>query len=510
MSPEISKKTPCGNSRLRIIHIGNTITYENQVFPICGNLGILVQQLLACKKSGVGVCSAAKALLDCGFNGFVTGIGCKIRKRSGHVCLLVEDHNADLDLCSRFCRLLFQRSKHTQRLFFLLCARGLIQHEYHIRCQRFLCTRQRQRHIGGPGVRIQLRCGLGSGNVPLNGVGAAAGGFFRKGPDAVQRKVFGQLLLAGQNRTVFLFPAVEGECTVHAVLRAGHTGRNGCNGIAAAVDQRLLCRSIIAIRQVTGNIIFQRVHQRMRRLERNSVRIVFYRGVLVSRFRRPAVDRIKAALTIISRSIPLKPAIMIPADNLRLIGGQNTVAAHLFCIRERKGRAVEQQVIACGRCGVVIHCAVRCDVDVGYIGVNCAAVARCCIFVDCRAVQQANVRMADGCAHITDTCAALCLIFRNRSTVKFKRSCAVCYDCAALRCTVVLQQLRIAESQIGDCADIHTAADIRSSIAGDSGIGDKVLVLAATAFFFKVNRIINVDARANISRIIFNIRVGYR
>ena len=33
----------------------------------------------------------------------------------------------------------------------------------------------------------------------------AAGGFFRKGPYAVQRKVCGQLLLAGQNRTVILF-----------------------------------------------------------------------------------------------------------------------------------------------------------------------------------------------------------------------------------------------------------------------------------------------------------------
>ena len=31
--------------------------------------------------------------------------------------------------------------------------------------------------------------------------------------------------------------------------------------------------------------------------------------------------------------------------------------------------------------------------------------------------------------------------------------------CAALRCAVVIQQFRIAESQIRGCADIHTAAD---------------------------------------------------
>ena len=91
----------------------------------------------------------------------------------------------------------------------------------------------------------------------------------------MQRKVCGQLLLTGQNRTVILFPAVEGEGTVHAVLRAGHAGRNRCNGIAAAINQRLLCRSGIAFRQVTGNIVRQRVHQRMRRLERQNALQVF-------------------------------------------------------------------------------------------------------------------------------------------------------------------------------------------------------------------------------------------
>ena len=315
VSPEISLETPCGSSRLRIIHIGNTITYENQIFPICGNLLILVQHLLACKKSGVGVCSAAKVLLDCVFNGVVTGS--KICKLS-YICLLVEDYNADLDLCSRFCRLLFQRSKHIQRLCFLLCARGLIQHEYHIRCQRFLCAGQRQRHIGGPGVRIQLRCGLGSGNVPLNGVGAA-GGFLRKGPDAVQRKVCGQLLLTGQNRTVFLFPAVEGECTAHAVLRAGHTGRNGCNGIAAAVDQRLLRRSGIAFRQVAGNIIRQRVHQRMRRLERQNalqIRALRVRNRIDITFSRMRVPACSSFAHFIAVDIPVVnsiTAIQFPA-----------------------------------------------------------------------------------------------------------------------------------------------------------------------------------------------------
>ena len=45
-----------------------------------------------------------------------------------------------------------------------------IQHEHHIRCQFFLCARQGQGHIRSPIARIQWRCGLGSGNVPLNGV----------------------------------------------------------------------------------------------------------------------------------------------------------------------------------------------------------------------------------------------------------------------------------------------------------------------------------------------------
>ena len=242
----------------------------------------------------MGVCSTANSLLNCGLNVIITG--CKIRKRSGLVCLFIEDYNADLDLCFRACRLLLQRSKHLQRLPFQISTRGLIQHEYHIRCQRFLCAGQRQRHIGSPGVRIQRRCGLGSGNVPLNGVGVlgAAGGFFRS------------------------------------------------------------------------------------RLERNSVRIVFYRGVLVSRFHRPATDLLIVALTVISRSIPLLPAVMIPAGNLQLVRGQNAVAAHGLCIRERKGRfAEEKQVVACGRCGVVVHCAVCRDVDIGRTRVDAAAVAGC-------------------------------------------------------------------------------------------------------------------------------------
>ena len=217
----------------------------------------------------------------------------------------------------------------------------------------------------------------------------AAGGFFRKGPDAVQRKVCGQLLLTGQNRTVILFPAVEGEGTVHAVLRAGHAGRNRCNGIAAAINQRLLCRSGIAFRQVTGNIIRQRVHQRMRCLERNSVRILFHRDVLVSRFRRPAVDLLKVALTVISRSIPFIP-VMIPAGNLHIIKGQNAVAAHGLCIRERKDRAVvEIQVVACGRCGVIVHCAAFSSIDRPFRNCripkvsckNAAAISGCFIFL---------------------------------------------------------------------------------------------------------------------------------
>ena len=377
----------------------------------------------------------------------------------------------------------------------------------------------------------------------------------------MQRKVCGQLLLAGQNRTVILFPAVEGECTVHAVLRAGHAGRNLCNGIAAAINQRLLRRSGIAFRQVAGNIIRQRVHQRMRRLERNSVPILFHRDVLVSRFRRPAADLLKAALTVLGCRVPLKPAVMIPAGNFRLVGGQNVVAAHVLCIRERKGRAVEQQVITCGLCGVVVYCAVRRDVDVcSIIGINCAAhvshgivivhhstglkihidnrrarligkdactagssiatdravfrrnakgvshcisidaaaiVGCCCIGVNCRTVQQVNVRVADSSTQSIDTCATLCRIFRNRNSVKFNRSGTVSYDCAALGCAVVIQQLGITESQIRGCADIHTAADtvfrVENRIAGDCGIGDKVVVLAGTAFFCFVRRIAKID-----------------
>ena len=73
---------------------------------------------------------------------------------------------------------------------------------------------------------------------------------------------------------------------------------------------------------------------------------------------------------------------MIPAGNLCLVGGQNAVAAHVLCVRERKGRAVEQQVITCGLCGVVVHCAVRRDVDVcSIIGVNRTAHINYCIII---------------------------------------------------------------------------------------------------------------------------------
>ena len=44
----------------------------------------------------------------------------------------------------------------------------------------------------------------GNGGL-VTAAATAAGGFFRKGPYAMQRKVCGQLLLAGQNRTVILF-----------------------------------------------------------------------------------------------------------------------------------------------------------------------------------------------------------------------------------------------------------------------------------------------------------------
>ena len=521
--PAISIKTPCGNSRLRIIHIGNTITYENQIFPICGNLFILVQQLLACKKSGVGVCSAANVLLDCGFNGAITGS--KICKRS-YVCLLVEDHNADLDLCFRACRLILQRSKHIQRLPFQISTRGLIQHEYHIRCQRFLCTRQRQRHIGGPGARIQRRCGLGSGNVPLNGVGAAAGGFFRKGPDAVQRKVCGQLLLAGQNRTVILFPAVKGERTVHAVLRTGHAGRNVCNGVFAAIDQRLLRRSGIAFRQVTGNIIRQRVHQRMRRLERNSVRIVFYRDVFVSRFRRPAVDLLKVALTIISRSIPFIP-VMIPAGNRKVVRGQNAVAAHVLCIRERKGRVVvEIQVVACDRCGVIVHCAAFSSIDrpLGDCGIskisckNAAAISGCFIFlhncadakVDCdKSVRCSILKVDENTCTILSVIVADGTIFYCDNLLYSITAIAPCHNAAAIiGCGIILnlciiRQLKLSIARIhcqckNTCAYIclifrdhnmvqyhavrsigHDAAAISRSILANGGIFDVYLTPCA-------------------------------
>ena len=429
---------------------------------------------------------------------------------------------------------------------------------------------------------------------------AAAGGFFRKGPYAVQRKVCGQLLLTGQNLAVLVLlvlPAYKGESAIHAVLRAGHTGRNLCNGVFAALNQRLLCRSGIAFRQVTGNIIRQRVHQRMRCLERNVLRVFFSRDILinipVSRFRRPAADRLIATLS----SIQLIPAVMIPAGNLQLVRGQNAVAAHVLCIRERKDRAaVEKQIVTCGRCGVVIHCALRRDIDVGRTRVNCAAVACCgvvvhcavrrdvdvciiigvncaahvsygivivhhstglkihidnrrakligkdactagssitadravfrrnaegvsqCIGIDtaavagcrigvnCRTVQQVNVRVAGTSTHSIDTCAALCLVFRNRNTVKFNRSCAVSYDCAALACAVVLQQLGFAESQIRGCADRYTAAHtvlrVENRIARDCGIGDKVIVLAGTAFFCVARRIVKKDTCALLCSII--------
>ena len=135
----------------------------------------------------------------------------------------------------------------------------------------------------------------------------------------MQRKVFGQLLLAGQNRTVILFPAVKGERTVHAVLRAGHAGRNVCDGVAAAVDQRLLRRSGIAFRPVAGNIIRQRVHQRMRRLERQNTLQVFALRVrnsidiTISRMRVPACSSFAHFIAVDIPVVNSITAIQFPA-----------------------------------------------------------------------------------------------------------------------------------------------------------------------------------------------------
>ena len=135
----------------------------------------------------------------------------------------------------------------------------------------------------------------------------------------MQRKVCGQLLLAGQNRTVILFPAVEGECTVHAVLRARHTGRNVCDGVAAALNQRLLCRSGIACRQVAGNIIRQRVHQRMRCLERqNTLQVLALRvrnhiGITISRMRVPACSSFAHLIAVNIPVVNSITAIQFPA-----------------------------------------------------------------------------------------------------------------------------------------------------------------------------------------------------
>ena len=168
-------------------------------------------------------------------------------------------------------------------------------------------------------------------------------------------------------------------------------------------------------------------------------------------------------------------------------------------IDNRRARLIGKDACTAGSSIATDRAVFRCNAKgVSYcISIDATAIAGCLIGVDCRTVQQANVRVADSSTHSIDTCAALCRIFRNRNSVKFNRSCAVSYDCAALGCAVVIQQLGITESQIRGCADIHTAADtvfrVENRIAGDCGIGDKVVVLAGTAFFCFVRRIAKID-----------------
>ena len=381
----------------------------------------------------MGVCSAANSLLNCGLNVIITG--CKIRKRSGLVCLFIEDYNADLDLCFRFFRLLFQRSKHLQRLFFHLCARGLIQHEYHIRCQRFLCTRQRQRHIGSPGVRIQRRCGLGSGNVPLNGVGAA-GGFFRKGPYAVQRKVFSQLLLAGQNRTVILFPAVKGERAVHAVLRAGHAGRNVCDGVFAANQHTLCSRCGITCRKITCYFIGKSKQLSMCGFQRNRTFKILYRFkdfIIYSGFiSRCSVSRRCIGIQFTVFFAPaifgfcILKAVIIPIGNRKVVRGQNQVAAHFCCFWKIQLIATARiNIIADGLRGIVVQGAVLCDLDGNILqSCNTAAITAAVVIGNCNTccnIQDFVLKRIIFAIYIFDidcTTVHLCAIAGNAAAVQ--------------------------------------------------------------------------------------------
>ena len=155
------------NLTVLIIHVRDTVTYENQIFPIWGNTVIPVQQLLARKHSGMGVCSATNRLLDCAFNGVVTGG--KICKRS-YVCLLVEDNDADLDRCACIFSLSLKLLEHRDRLFLKICAHGLIKHEHNVGRKAFLNARDGEGHVGfvvAICVLFKIGCGLGDVDVPI-------------------------------------------------------------------------------------------------------------------------------------------------------------------------------------------------------------------------------------------------------------------------------------------------------------------------------------------------------
>ncbi|RHV76135.1 hypothetical protein DXB06_03935 [Butyricicoccus sp. OF13-6] len=243
----------------------------------------------------------------------------------------------------------------------------------------------------------------------------------------MQRKVCGQLLLAGQNRTVILFPAVEGECTVHAVLRAGHTGRNVCNGIAAANQHTLRSRCGITFRKITCYVIGKSKQLSMCSFQRNRTFKILYRFkdfIIYSGFiSQCSVSHrcIDIQFTVFfapaMSGICILKTVIIPIGNRKAVRGQNQAAAHFCCSWKIQLIATARiNIIADGLRGIIVQGAVLCNLDGNILqSCNTAAITAAVVIGNC-----------DTCCNIQD-------FFLKRIICKidiFDIDCTTVYLCA--------------------------------------------------------------------------------
>ena len=160
------------------VEIGGAVRNQDQVLSACRYIRMSIQGFLARKQSGMDIRTAGVLGSHLGLNAIkILGEIIPV----GFERLTLELHNADIHSSAAVIRSRLQLVQKLKRFIdhVCTCGRRAIQHEHHIRCQIFLRAGQGQGHVRGPGLLVQLRCGLGSGNVPIDGRDIL--GFFIRG-----------------------------------------------------------------------------------------------------------------------------------------------------------------------------------------------------------------------------------------------------------------------------------------------------------------------------------------